>query len=349
MDTTIIEAEMETINMDELQRLIQEVVINLDEPIMVVGEAGCGKSVATAEAIEKAGAIQCDIRLGQYDSVDLRGFPGVDRETSHTVWHAPSTMPFIGNDLFPDDRIIVLTLDEATSGATPVMGIAYQLVNERRVGEHILKPNVRIMAMGNREIDRGIVNRMPFPLCNRMTWYESIVDVDVWCAWAQRVGIHPIFIAFIQWKKDLLSTFKPKESRKVVATPRTWAKAAKYYSSVMDDGLKRKSIAGAVGKGPATEFFGFLDIWQNIIPIKRIVADPMGTPVPPEMSVRYATAINISGSFTPKNMDPLYAYLCRMPAEFVIMAFQLAIRRDRVLMNSRTFIEFSKRYNAAFQ
>ena len=109
---------MDIIDIPTLKEFVKDVVIGLEEPVMIVGETGCGKSEGIAQAVEEADAILCDIRLGQYDSVDMRGFPGVDKTTGLTVWHAPSTLPFVGNDLFPDDKTIVLFLDELTS-ATP--------------------------------------------------------------------------------------------------------------------------------------------------------------------------------------------------------------------------------------
>ena len=340
---------MQTITIPMLKRVIRGVAFDLDEPIMVVGQFGAGKSEAANQACEEVGAHICDIRLGQYDSVDMRGFPGVDRETRQTVWHAPSTLPFIGNDAFPDDKPIALVLDEITSATAPVAANAYQLINDRAIGEHRLKPNVRIIALGNRELDKGVVNRMPFPLANRMTWFELVVDVEAWCDWAQSVGIHPIFVAFMNFRKPLLCTYDPAKPEKVVATPRTWAKAAKYFASGMMDDIKRAAMQGAIGEGPSVEFWGFYDVWQKIIPIKKIIADPTGTPVPQEASMSYATAINISGSLTAKNISPLYTYLKRMPPEFMVMAWQLALKRDRKLSETRDFVEFSKQYRVVFQ
>jgi hypothetical protein len=257
-------------------------------------------------------------------------------------------MPFIGNDLFPDDKIIVITFDEITSANAPVFAVAYQLINEGRVGEHVFKPNVRICAAGNRAIDKGIVNRMPMPLCNRMIWYEIGVDVDAWCGWAQSVGAHPIFIAFMQARKNLLCTYDPASSEQVVATPRTWSFAIDVYMSNIDPDLKRATMEGAVGSGPVNEFYGYLQVWSRVIPIKRILADPEGTPLPVEPDMEYATGINISGSMTVKNVAPLHKYLVRMRPEFVVMAWQLATQRDKALFNTSEFMDFSRRFRDVF-
>lgn len=356
---------MHVIDIPTMKGIVRDVVVELNEPVMIVGQFGAGKTEGIEQAVEEldtelaasprefsgvicSGAVLCDIRLGQYDSVDMRGFPGVDRETGMTLWHPPSTLPNIGNPNFPDDKLIILALDELTSATPPVFGVSYQLINERKIGEHTLKPNVRIVAAGNREQDKGIVNRIPMPLANRMTWFEVGVSVDAWCEWAQLHGVPAIFVAFMQFRKPLLCTYDPTKPEKVVATPRTWAKAAKYFSSGMSHDRKMAAMAGAVGEGPTMEFWGFNDIWQKVLPISAIIADPEKVKLPDEPSMRYATAISVSGAMDPKNVTQLYKFLLRLPPEFVVMAWQLAVKRNGALFNVKEFMDFSRRYQAVF-
>ena len=356
---------MQQLNPTDMAALITHVAIKLNEPIMIVGRLGSAKSAVTngvARALDNKlvlddllgddntyeGCVVCDIRLGQYESVDLRGFPGVNKATGFTVWHAPSTMPFVGNDDFPDDKIILLFLDELTSAQPSVFAIGYQLINERRIGEHFLKPNVRIVAAGNREDDKGIVNRMPMPLCNRMTWAEMIVDHRGWSEWAQDQGIHPIIIAYINFKPMNLMTYDPSKAEKVVATLRTWEKAAKYFVDKMPDNVKWSAIKGAIGEGNAIELQAFQNVWLKVTPIKAIIADPDGVPLPSAADMRFATAVSVSGAMSAKNIDALYTFMKRMPAEMVVLAWQLAVKRDQSLYKTPSFIDFTKRYRSVF-
>jgi MoxR-like ATPase len=357
---------MQTMHLANVSKLAMHVAIRLNEPLMIVGRFGIGKSAIInalrvllsdkdaldgllGEAHTYVGTMICDVRLSQYESVDLRGFPGVNRDTGFTVWHAPATLPFIGNDEFPDDHLVILFLDEITSANQSVASVAYQLSNERRIGEHVLKPNVRIICAGNRDDDKGIVNRMPMPLCNRMTWVEAISDHHVWCDWAQEQGVHPIMLAFMHFKPNLLMTYDPNKAEKVVATSRTWEKAAKYFvDKQMDDELKWAAIGGSIGNGPATELRAFLNVWQKVTPIKDIIANPETIPVPAEASMRYATAISISGAMSPKNLTPLYTFLKRMQPEMIVLAWQMAGKRDQSLYKTPEFIDFTKRYRSVF-
>ncbi len=374
---------MQQMHLEQVSAFVQHVAIKLNQPVIIRGRFGIGKSAITntvqrlldnkaaveallgdankfikyvvnddGEVEEREvtlkGCVICDVRLSQYESVDLRGFPGVNKQTGFTVWHAPSTLPFVGNDEWPDDKIIILFLDEITSATPPVFSVAYQLINERRVGEHVLKPNVRIVCAGNREDDQGVVNRMPMPLCNRLTWVEAISDHNVWGEWAQAQGIDPVVIAFIHFKPILLMTYEPKKAEKVVATPRTWEKAAAYYADSMPDDIKWAAISGAIGEGPAAEFRGFINVWRKVTPIKDIIKDPEGVPVPEEASMGYATSVSISGAMTVKTAGPLYTFLKRMPAEMCVLAWQLAGKRDPSLYRTPEFMDFTKRYRSVF-
>lgn len=339
---------MQVISIPDLKDMITHVGVRQREPIMAWGKPGVGKSDAVRQAAIAHGATLVDIRLSQYDSVDLRGIPVP--HAGMTVWHAPITLPFKGNSAFIEDETpIFLFLDEINSAAPSVAAVAYQLINDRAVGEHKLMDNVVVVAAGNREQDRGVTNRMPTPLANRFTHVEIDVDVDAWCYWAQEAGLHPAGIAFMQFRKPLLCTFDPSKPDKSFATPRSWKKALTYYAdNQMPDHTKQAAMAGAIGEGPAAEFWGFVDVWGKMPRMEDIEAKPDKVPVPDEAAMRYAVAVAISGTMTPKNIPPFHTYLQRMDPEFAVLAWQLALRRDATVSGTKEFIEFSKKYRSIF-
>lgn len=341
---------MHTMPIASAMTLAEHVAIKMREPVMLWGPPGVAKSEGVAQLAKKLDAVLVDVRLSQYDSVDLRGFPGVAKDTGQTVWHPPSTLPFVGNDAFPDDKLIILFFDELNSASPAVLAPAYQIINDHRCGEHVFKDNVRIICAGNRETDRGVTTRMPLPLANRMTHAEVGPDVDGWCAWAQKEGLPPVGIAFIRFRKPLLMTFDPSKPDKAFATPRTVAKAMRYYASDMPEEVKMAAMAGAVGDGWAAEFWGFVDVWSKIVTIEQIIRDPEGTPVPEakEMGARYATVVSVSGAMKKdKTLKPLYTYLKRFEPEFVVLAMMMAFRRvGPELTHTPEFMDYAKKYSA---
>lgn len=343
-------ADMDVVNIPTMIDMITHIGVGMHEPLMFWGQPGAGKSEGVHKAAKQHDADLCDIRLSQYDSVDLRGIPVPSDDL--TVWHAPSTLPFKGNSRFNEDsgKPIFLFLDEINSAAPATAAVAYQLTNDRAVGEHKLMNNVVIVCAGNREGDRGVTNRMPTPLANRLVHAEIEIDVDAWCYWAQEKGLPAVGIAFMQFRRPLISTFDPEKKDKAFATPRSWEKALRFYASTMPAHVKQAGITGAVGAGPAAEFHAFVDVWQKMTPIADIMRDPNGTEVPREASLRYATAVAVSGAMDKVTADPLNTYLERMDPEFTVLAWHLAIKRAPEITMSNAFVNsFAKKYHAMFK
>lgn len=345
---------MHTVNVPKMKQMVKYIGIDQREALMFWGPPGVGKSEGIRQAAEEYGALHVDIRLSQYDSVDLRGIPAPVAETGLTTWFAPATLPFKGNVNFDPSQLTFLMLDEINSATPAVAAVAYQLVNEKRVGEHELHDNVVVIAAGNREGDRGVTNRMPTPLSNRFTHAEVVADVDATIEHFQARGLPAIGAAFLKFRHPLLNTFDPAKADKAFATPRTWEKALRYFASGMPEDIKDAGIAGAVGDGPAAEFKAFQDVWTKMTPIKTIIADPEKVPVPKEAAMNYALSVAISGALDKKTVTPLYRFLERMGKseaagpEFITLAWQLATKRDRDLFTTPEFVKFAKEYKAIF-
>lgn len=334
---------MYKLNITKVQALLQAVAIDQQEPIMIWGQPGVGKSEVVRQLAEANNAEMVDIRLSQYDSVDLRGIPVP--QDGFTVWHAPSTLPFVGNDAFPDDRLVLLFLDEINAAAPSVAAVAYQLINDRRVGEHVLKPNVRILAAGNRESDRGVTNRMPTPLANRFTHVEVEVDAETWIEWALDNGIHPIFAAFFKFRPALITTFDPSKPDKAFATPRTWHKVTKYYAAGLPRDVMDAAIAGAVGMGPGAEFMSFSDIWRDMPDIDKIIKNPTKAALPEGVGMTYAVTVALSARMTLTNAEAVHTYLDRLAPEYVVCAWTLAANRNKALCTTDVFAyQYAKKY-----
>lgn len=347
---------MFAINTIEAKDLIKDVAVRLNKPVMLWGKPGVGKSSLLKQVAEELDAIVVDIRLGQRESVDLRGMPDIRGDI--TKWIKPGEFPFVGNDNFPDDKLILLVFDEINTAAQSVQASAYQAILERCIGEHKFKANVRVVAAGNREGDKGATQRMATPLANRFIHAEIIEDVHASTLYAQSRGVPQEWVAFINMRKPLLSTFDPTKPDKAFATPRSWFEAMDVYADDKSSfRTKQVAIAGAVGEGPAAEFWAFVDTWQELATyLPAIRKDPEGVALPPEfvkdkskgMSLTYAITVALSGELDKANIGSLHKFLTRLEPEYVILAWQLAINRDKTLRATKEFLEFAKRYKAVF-
>lgn len=345
---------MQVVNIPVMKSMITHVGVRHRDSLMFWGSMGVGKSEGIHQAALEHNGIMVDIRLSQYDSVDLRGIPDPDKATRQTVWYAPATLPFMGNPAFdPDGPLIFLFLDEINSAAPAVSAVAYQLINDRRVGEHMLMDNVVIVAAGNRDNDGGVTNRQPAPLSNRFVHAELVPDVKAWSFWGQQSGKIPaVMIALLNFQPDLLHTYDPKQpTNKAFGTPRSWEKAAKYFlDDDMPKDIKYASISGAVGEANQIQLAAFADIWGSLVPIEDIIKNPTTVPVPEELSVQYAMAVHVSGNMDKVNSDALHKYLDRMNPEMVVLAWTLAINRDEDVTDTNAFLHaYAPKYRALFQ
>lgn len=347
---------MHLITIPQMIATVSHTVVEENEPAFFWGPPGCGKSEGMYAAAQALDAELIDIRLGQYDSVDLRGIPFVDRPTDAevsfalTTWAQPGTMPFVGNPKFDPDRRKIIFFDEANAAKPATAGVAYQIVQEKRVGEHVLQPNTFIVAAGNREGDRGVTNKLPLPLSNRFTHFEVGPDADAWVHWAgTQERIPSELLAFLMFRKPLISTFDPKSPEKAFATPRTWQKAAKYFTSPsMPEDIKDASIEGAVGEAAAAEFRGFCKVIKDMPSMRDIEANPTTVPISDKPEVRWAVAVGIAGELKPDNTKAFQQYLDRMDPEFGILAWQLGIKRNEQLIGTPEFIHMARVHQAIF-
>lgn len=334
----------------------------LNHPAMLWGPPGIGKSELMRLFAADVDAALVDIRLGQYDSVDLRGLPDV--ANGQTVWAVPSTLPFEGSAFDPAasdsapsaDRPIVLFLDEAMQALPAVQGVAFQLVLERRVGEHKLLPNVYITAASNRESDKAGVNRMQTPLANRFYHMEMHADLDAWVGWARTAGVPQPVIEYVRFRPEHLDTFEEanKKGLKAFATPRSWHAIGEVMALFEDKdrpgkfpnlNRARANIDGRVGPGIGSELMAFTEVWESMPSIDGILKDPANAVVPEAPDMMFAVTAAIAERVDDKTLANALTYAERLPkARLVSMVRDMAHRKPE-LLGRPEMTRFYSQYN----
>lgn len=304
-------------------------------PVMLWGSPGIGKSDLMLQTSDAMGGLLVDIRLSQYDSVDMRGIPSVD--SGFTTWNPPNTLPFVGSAFdTPEnkDRLILLFLDEILQALPAVQSTAFQLVLDRRVGEHILMPNTRVVAASNRQQDRAGANRMLTPLANRFVHLEMVPSLPSWQDWAWEHGIQPEVIGFLGFRPDLLSGFDPASASPVFPSPRTWEYVDRALKQDNDmTNLSPEVIAmvhGAVGQGPASELLSFIDTWRSMPDPDEAIADPLGTrlPDPKKPAAMFAMTAALAYRANKTSFKNIMAYARRLPPDYTVMCAKASFKKD---------------------
>jgi hypothetical protein len=282
-----------------------------------------------------------DIRLSQFDPVDFRGIPYKD-EDGRTYWAVPSFWP-------KDGTSGLIFLDELTSALPAVQTVAYQLTNERRVGDYRLPDGWMIVAAGNRQSDRGVTYNIAAPLLNRMTVIDVDTVFDDWQEHAAAKGKRPEVIAAVKSRVDLLHKFEGKGVIEQFPSPRGWFAVSDILDADYEMKVRAELIKGAVGNEAGLFFESYLRIYERIPDLDKIEADPMSVEVPEDLDIRYCLSMGISARLNNRNFDPFWKFLKRMPRELQTLTVKLAYRRDKTVSDCVSFGEWAAANADAFK
>src|ERR1051325_1801198 len=134
----------------------------------------------------------------------------------------------------------ILALEEFNSAPPSVMGAAYQLVLDRRLGDYIVPAGVTLLAMGNRDKDKGVTYRVPKPLANRFIHLEMEPNAEDWCQWAIDQRLHADVVGYImKFPKNLFDKDFAKKPTHQFATPPTWEFVSKVISQSTNGDIVR--------------------------------------------------------------------------------------------------------------
>lgn len=323
--------------------------LNIDKPLMIWGAPGCGKSAVARQVVTERKATLIEIRLSQYDSVDIRGVPSVDKESRTTTWNPPSTLPFEGNNAFDPAKHYVLFFDEIVQAIPAVQAVAFQLVLDRAVGEHKLMHNVKVIAAGNRMADRAGANKMLSALANRFIHVEQVPHLDSWCQWAWGKNLNPLPIAFLRLRPDLLSNFDPASPDPAFASCRAWETVCEIVSQKLPTEVRYAMIAGTVGEGPAAELEAFMRVWEKMPNIDGIIMTPDTADIPTDPATLYAVCGALAQRAEKGNFDSIIKYLMRMPSQdYSGFAVKSAVMKQKELVNTRGFNIFASKFADMF-
>jgi hypothetical protein len=283
-------------------------------------------------------------------------------------WAPPADLP--SQELADQYDHIVLFLDELNSAPPSVQAAAYQLVLNGRIGQYKLPDNVRIVAAGNRETDRGVTYRMPAPLANRFRHLNMTVDFGDWLTWALTNEVHQDVVGYLSYAKQDLFDFDPKTSSQAFATPRSWNVVSGMLKvNGFDDAdtyEQKAEIAGAVGEGMAAKFIehrriaGTMPNPEDILDGKVKKLDPKLTS---EISAKYSLVVGLTyevnemykengtkGDFKEKFNNAVRFAYDNFDPEMVVLLFKTIMTDYQIRFNIRTDLDkdvykvFSERY-----
>ncbi|WP_412026819.1 AAA family ATPase [Deinococcus yunweiensis] len=188
------------------------------QTLMVWGPPGIGKS-QTIEAFGRELGMPVSILLGSQMSPEDLSVPLIDQTTYLTRMCPPAT-------LIRDVPSIVF-LDELNGAEPDVMRGFFSLVNERRIGDHHLRPGSVVVCAGNPTTHNSVARPIPAPLMSRMYHVHlKITSTRGWLDWAHAHEIHPLITEYIGEAGVRALLGQPADDDQIATNPRAWAIAS---------------------------------------------------------------------------------------------------------------------------
>jgi hypothetical protein len=182
---------------------------------------------------------------------------------------------------------------------------------------------------------------MPSALANRFVHIDFEVDADQWLEWARKSGISRQVRAFMRFRPSLLHDFDPKKETRAFASPRSWEFVSRLLESNSAPEMIYELVAGAVGKGAAAEFSGFMELWHQLPSPSDIISDPDGIPVPDDPAVLFALSEMMGAAMTMDNICLVMSWVRRLPPEFSVLLMREAVRKTPKIVETSAFADWA--------
>lgn len=329
--------KVSTLNVKEL--IVDALVADLVP--FISSSPGIGKSDICRAIAQEYNLFLIDLRLASMDPTDISGFPSLNGNRNRSIYAPPEYFPLEQDSIPKGYDGFLLFLDEMNSAPNAVQSAAYQVVLDRKVGQHKLHPKCKVVAAGNLETDNAIVNRLSTAMQSRLVHLELEVSLEAWLNWANTNNIDYRVISFIQWRPELLHKFDPEHSDNTFSCPRTWSFLSRLIKNWQTIPVSKLPLmAGTVGEGAAYEFKAFTDIVESLPSIDQILNAPELVTIPDDPSILYAIIGIISHNASTNNIDKLMRLVNRLPLEFQTICLQDTFKRNSTILTTPSIKEW---------
>lgn len=269
-----------------------DIALALNDSLMQWGAPGVGKSqaviqwnnekvheyekrIAKGEKVKPWNPHVCDVRLSMKEPVDMMGIPVLSKDENGkvaTVWATPSMWPQ-SNEYSGG----VIHLDEMNQGQAAILNAAFQLIQDRALGEYKVPEGYIIIGSSNTSAYNNTVTEFSIPLSNRFSHFNVKPDFNSWFEYRMNNGGNPEIMTFLKTQgQDVFFDKMGMEARvgkladamftDIVVTPRSWEVIEKLIAlptGTKDDGgftmdEKQRYATGRLGLALASKVFTFL-------------------------------------------------------------------------------------------
>lgn len=307
--------------------------------ILITGAPGIGKSDIISQIAADNNYNLIISHPVTADPTDYKGLPTVSNNTAVFLPYADLSA------LITADKPTIFFIDDLGQAMPSVQAAIMQLVLARQINGHKIADCVRFIAATNRVADRAGVSGILEPLKGRFEIIELTPNLDDFKSYCFANNINSILPAFLDYRPDLLHSFKPSASLTNSPSPRNWVRTA----SIIDDTEKNlipadcitELCAGNVGDAAALELTAFIRIFQNLPDLEKILTAPETVAVPADIAVKYALSGALLKKTNKTNFKNILYFLELCGIEFCIIFIKNLVAFDKSYAATKEFIQFA--------
>lgn len=234
------------------------------------------RRIAAGENVKPWNPVVCDVRLSMKEPVDLVGVPiptKNEKGEMATVWAIPSMWPR-DDDQFSGG---VIHLDEMNQGQAAILNAAFQLIQDRALGEYKVPEGYLIIGSSNPAAFNNTVTEFSGPLSNRFSHFNVKANFESWMNHRLNHGGNLDVMTFLKTQGEgMLYDTVAIENRfgdkadclytDIIVTPRSWEVVERVLALpngtketggfTMDE--KQSYCTGRLGLGMTSRFFTWL-------------------------------------------------------------------------------------------
>ena len=289
---------------------------------------GIGKT-SIMECIAKELGIELrTVVLAQFDSGELGGFPVLSEDRAVYKRAKPFFMDFEKGSKG------IIFLDELPQAPVANQNIAAQLVNERRIGEHMMPEGWILVCAGNPLAARAGTNAMPSHLRDRLTFLHIEADTESFLDYAYQNDFGSEVTGFLEHRPSFLSNFDPNVE--VNTSPRSWERADTILKMGLPKALEKAVLNGQIGTAASADFAGYLKVSRELPNPRRSLANPDTVVIPKSPQILYAFCAGLAEYVSKDTTAALVQILSKFKKkEFAAMTIRALCKRNPDLINEK--------------
>lgn len=304
--------------------------------VCITGAPGGGKTSVVHQVANDLGIGIIEKHMPSLLVEDF-GIPYMDANSTTFSYRMPDWYPYEGKPNIPDNGILLF--DDRNQANADLQKVLANIQQARTLHGVPLAKGWTVVSTGNRQSDRAGANRILSHLADRENEIEYETNLDDWCRWAIKAGVHPVVVAFIRFKPNMLHDFDANRDKN--PTPRSWAEGISPLFGNVPPEAEFELYKGRVGEGAAIEFKAFADIYRKLPNPDAIMLAPEKHPVPTEGSVLYALSGALAARATENNFSAMMKFGNRLPAEFQVLLVRDAVGRNPEVAATDSFTSWA--------